>query len=75
MKVSFYKSNYATKYQVAIKKQGGKWKTYNNGAKRSRKFKGLKSGKKYTVKVRGIRVYNGKEYKGKWSSKKVVRVK
>lgn len=75
IKVSFYKSNYATKYQVAIKKHGGKWKTYNNGTKRSRKFTGLKRGKKYTVKVRAIRVYNGKEYKGKWSNKKTVKVK
>lgn len=73
--VSFYKSNYATEYQVAIKRQGGKWKTYNNGTKRSRKFTGLKRRKKYSVKVRGIRVYDGKEYKGKWSAAITVKVK
>ncbi|MBQ3281915.1 MAG: fibronectin type III domain-containing protein [Eubacterium sp.] len=74
VKVTWHKANLADKYEVSIKKQGGSWKSYTTG-KTGKTIKGLKSGKKYTVRVRAIREYNGKEYKGKWSAKLYVKVK
>ena len=38
-------------------------------------LKRLKAGKKYYIKVRGYKKINGKKYFGKWSKKKVIKVK
>ena len=74
--IRYYKSNYATKYQIRYKVKGGYWsKIKNNGLKLKYTKKGLRSGKKYTVQVRGVRTVNGKNYVGKWSSKKTIKVR
>ena len=63
-----------TCYQVAYKKKGAAWKYCKvNGI--SKKILKLSKKKKYTVKVRGIRVFKGKKYPGKWSKTKSVIVK
>ena len=72
--VKYKKAKRADKYQIAVRKAGGSWKYYKT-TKLSRKFTKLTKGKKYTVKVRGIRVVNGKEYYGAWSKTKTVKVK
>jgi hypothetical protein len=54
-------ATYATKYQVAYKKSGGKWK-YVKTKSLSKTVSGLKTGKKYTVKVRAIRMVKSKKY-------------
>jgi chaperonin cofactor prefoldin len=66
----------ASGYQISYK-TGKKTvkKTVNGGSKTSLKVKNLKSGKKYTVKVRTWMKVNGKKYYSKWSSGKKVKVK
>ena len=64
----------AKKYQVAIRKGNGKWKTYTTTA-RKKTFKKLVSKKKYSVRVRGFFKYKGKNRFGKWSKVKTVKVK
>ncbi len=73
--VKYKKIKNATRYQIGIKQKGSsKWKYYSLN-KLSRKIYNLKSGKKYTVKVRGIRKVETKKCYGKWSATKTVKVK
>lgn len=51
--VTYNKLKNASRYQVSLKAKGGKWKIYNNKTALKRVFKKLKSGKRYSVKVRG----------------------
>ena len=74
--VKWKKVSGATGYQVSYKvgKKTSK-KIVNGGKKTSLKVTNLKSGKKYTVKVRAWKTVNGKKYYGKWSNDKKVTVK
>ena len=72
--VRIKKYTWADRYQIAVKKKGGKWKYYTT-SKLNRTIKKLQSKKKYYVKVRNLRYLNGKRYTGKWSVTKSVRVK
>ena len=73
--ISYNKLKNASRYQVALKTKGGKWKVYSNKTALRRVFKKLKSGKKYSVKVRGQYRCNEKYFNGEWSSAKTVKVK
>ncbi len=73
--VKFKRAKNATKYRVAVKaKSAKKWKYYTS-KKLTKKITKLKTGKKYNVKVQGVRVVGGKSYYGKWSKIKTVKVK
>ena len=73
--VKYKKRAWTSKYQIAVRQKGSKkWKYYRT-TKLKRMIKKLKSGKKYYVKVRSLRYYNGQRYDGKWSSTKSVKVK
>lgn len=73
--VKFKRAKNATKYRVAVKvKSAKKWKYYTS-KKLTKKITKLKTGKKYNVKVQGVRVVGGKNYYGKWSKTKTVTVK
>lgn len=72
--VKFRAAKRSTYYQIALKKKGSSWNYYTTNSL-SKKFKKLAKKKKYKVKVRGIRIYEGKKYYGKWSKIKSVRVK
>ena len=74
--VKWKKVSGASGYQVSYKvgKKTSK-KIVNGGKKTSLKVTNLKSGKKYTVKVRAWKTVNGKKYYGKWSNAKKVTVK
>ena len=75
-RVKWKKVSGASGYQVSYKTgKTTKKKTVNGGSKKSLKVTGLKSGKKYTVKVRAWKTVNGKKYYGKWSAAKKVTVK
>lgn len=66
---------YASKYQVQYKKKGAsKWKTKET-KKTKITLKKLKSGKKYQVRVRAVRVVDGKSYNGAYSKKITKRVR
>ena len=71
--VKLAKSKYATKYAVAYKTGKGKWR-YAYTTKLSKSVSKLRKGKKYTVKVRAIRVVDGRKYYGAWSEAKKVKV-
>jgi uncharacterized protein YukE len=75
-KVKWKKVSGASGYQISYK-TGKKTvkKTVNGGNKKSLKVKNLKSGKKYTVKVRTWMKVNGKKYYSKWSAVRKVKVK
>lgn len=61
-------------YQIQIKKSGGSWKSYSTtGLKKT--IKNLKSGKKYTIRVRSYKKIDEKKYYSKWSKLKSVKVK
>lgn len=62
------------KYQMAIAKKGGKYKTYAVSGN-SKTVKKLTSKKKYTVKVRAYKKVGKKTYYGDWSKTKTVKVK
>lgn len=63
------------KYQIAVRKKGtSKWKYYKT-TKLKRTIKKLQSKKKYYVKVRSLRYFNGERYTGKWSNTRSVTVK
>ncbi len=66
---------YAEKYQVKYRKKGtSKWKTkITENSKIT--LKKLKKGKKYQVKVRAIRVVDGRNYPGAYSKITTKRVK
>jgi len=71
LKVKWKKVANAKTYQVAYKKAGTKKYTYKKTKDVSYNVASLKSGVKYTVKVRAI---NGKKY-GKWSAEKNFKTK
>ena len=73
--VKWKKVAYATKYQVKYRKSGSsKWKIKTT-KKTKITLKKLKSGKKYQVRVRAVRVVYGKNYKGKYSKTITKKVK
>lgn len=72
--VQISKVSSASYYEVAIKKQGGSWKTYKT-KKTSYTFKKLSSKKTYSVRVRSVRTINGKKHYSAWSSIKKVKTK
>ena len=76
--VKWTKKSGAAKYQIrySTKKSMSKAKTINiSKAAKSKKIKGLKSGKKYYVQVRVVKKIGGQMYYSNWSSKKTVRTK
>lgn len=76
--VKYAKRAYATKYQLQVKRAGKSWKagkTYECGKKLTKRVAKLKRGKKYSVRVRAVRIVDGKAYAGAWSAKRTVRVK
>ena len=62
-------------YQVGLRLAGGKWKNYTNGKKLKRIFTGLKSKKRYSVRVRAYKKAGTKTYYGSWSTVKTVKVR
>jgi len=74
-----WKKATCTKYQVYVAKNKTftkGLKKYNLSAKYTKKtLTKLKKGTKYYVKVRAIKVYNGKTYYGQWSTVKQKTVK
>lgn len=76
--VKWTKKSGAAKYQIrySTKKSMSGAKTVNvSKAAKSKKVKGLKSGKKYYVQVRVAKKVGGQIYYSNWSSKKSVRTK
>lgn len=74
--ISWEKVKGATHYQIYYKRSGESAKTITVTAKNSSKIiKSLKSGKNYTVKVRGIKKKNNTVTYGNWSTSKTVKVK
>lgn len=73
-KVTFTKAATATSYEVAVKKQGGSWKTYKT-KKNTYTIKKLKSKKKYSVRVRSVCSVNGTKKYSAWSKVKKIKVK
>lgn len=73
-KVTFKSVQDATSYEVAYKISGGKYK-YKTITKTSLTLKKLKSGKKYTFKVRAIITEGEQSAAGAWTSTKTVKVK
>ena len=74
-KASGYKVQVRILKQKGVKKTG-KWKTYTVGAKTlARTVKKLRAGKLYQVRVRAYRKASGKNYLGKWSKVRKIRVK
>ena len=63
----------ASGYQISYR-SGGKTarKTVNGSAKASLVIKGLKKGRKYSVRVRAWKKVNGKKYYGAWSAARNV---
>ena len=63
-------------YQIYYKCKGGaaKYKKASASSK-AKVLKKLKRGKKYKVKLRAFKVYEGKTYWGKWSNSKSVKIK
>lgn len=72
--VKYNAAKLASSYQIALKKKGNSWKYYVT-KKLSKKFTKLAKKRKYSVKVRGIRNYEGKNYYGKWSKTRTVKIK
>ena len=74
-KASGYKVQVRVLKQKGVKKTG-KWKTYKVGAKTfTRTVRKLRSSKLYQVRVRAYRKVSGKNYLGKWSKVRKIRVK
>lgn len=65
----------ATKYEVQYRKSGSSKWNKKMTKKTKVTIKGLKKNAKYQVRVRAIRVVDGKKYVGKFSAKKAKRVK
>ncbi|MBC6680267.1 hypothetical protein [Zhenpiania hominis] len=69
-----YKKQNGARYQIYYKTAGSKAKTVKTAAVK-RTIKNLKSGKRYTIKVRAYKKIDGKTYYGKYSTAKKVRVR
>lgn len=66
----------ATHYQICVKRKGKKSKTIEFSAENNTKtIRHLKSGKKYSIKVRAVKKKDKSVTCGKWSKTKYVRVK
>ena len=72
--IKWVKVSGGVKYQVAIAKKGGKYKTYALSGT-SKTVKKLTSKKNYVVKVRAYKKVGSKTYYGNWSKTKTVKVK
>lgn len=72
LKVSYASSYNASGYKIGYKKGNGKW-SYVKTKKTSYVITGLKSKKKYTVKVVAYRTVNKKNYKGSWTVSDAVK--
>ena len=70
-------SGYQIAYSTSTKftKSTTKYVTVNNAKIVQKSITGLKSGKKYSVKVRAFKTIDGKKKYGAWSSTKTVKVK
>lgn len=62
-------------YQIAYKKSKSRSWKYAASKNTSKTIKKLKSGKYYSVKVRAYKKVNGRQYNGKWSKVKKIKVK
>lgn len=62
-------------YQIAYKKSKSKSWKYAFSKNTSKTIKNLKSGKNYSVKVRAYKKVNDRQYNGKWSKVKNIKVK
>ncbi len=75
--VTYKKTKGATGYQVQYKLKTSK--TWKNVTKFTKKLKvtktKLKSGKKYSFRVRTVTKIDGKKYNGKWTKVKTVKIK
>ncbi len=69
-KVTANNSGYIVQYSTSSKFKGGKTVTVKGSSKTSRKLTGLKSGKKYYVRVRTYRNVSGYKLTSKWSKAK-----
>ena len=72
--VQFSKTQIAKSYEIAVKKQGGSWKTYKT-KKNTYTIKNLKSKKQYSIRVRSMCTVNGTKKYSAWSKTKKVIVK
>ena len=78
--VTFTKNSSCDGYQVCYSlkkncKSGNKYKNIYSKYAYSEKVTGLKKNKKYYVRVRSFKEFNGKKYYSSWSSIKTVKVK
>lgn len=62
-------------YQIAYKKSESRSWKYIASKNTGKTIKNLKSGKIYSVKVRAYKKVNGRQYNGKWSKVKKIKVK
>lgn len=69
-----YKKQDGARYQIYYKTAGSKYKTVKTTAVK-RTIKKLKSGKRYTIKVRAYKKIGNKTYYGKYSAAKKVTVR
>ena len=67
LKVSCKKVEGGVKYQIALRKGNGSWKTYTVSGT-SKTFKSLSSKQNYSVRVRAFKEVSGVKYYGSWSS-------
>jgi len=79
-KVTYAKNSSCDGYQICYSlkkgcKSGNKYKTVTSKSTTSKTVKGLKKNKKYYVRVRAYKEFNGKKYYSAWSSIKTVTVK
>ena len=74
--VKFKKTKGATAYQIQYRIKGKKWKNLKKYSKKVKvTAKKLKKGKKYQFKVRTITKVGKKNYYGKWTKVKTVKIK
>jgi beta-N-acetylhexosaminidase len=62
-----------TRYQLAYKVKGAKKWKYKSSKSKTIKLKHLKKGKRYKVKLRAVKVVDGKAYYGPWSKKQTTK--
>lgn len=72
--VKFTKVQNAKSYEIAVKKPGGAWKTYQT-KKNTYTVKKLKTKKKYSFRVRSMCTVNGEKKYSAWTKVKKVKVK
>lgn len=62
-------------YQIAYRQCGKKSWNYTTSKTTGKTIRCLKSGKRYSVKVRAYKKVGGKQYRGAWSKEKRIQVK